>query len=255
MIVFVLLAQLAELHASSDWVRRLLSTPGHQHLFQLPPSFTEDPVTANAVLEDIRQVVDSNDPHTSAVVENAVLLIYGKVKNARADTESEVSEIETMARKIYGLYHARYCTTNEGLRAIKAMFDKSAYGVCQRVNCDRFPLLPVGLDDDPGLSTMKCFCGKCRDLYESQLHDQRQLDGSYFGTSLPHIFLQRYVRLAPSRSTASYTPRIFGIEISPMALEMKKFHAIPNCTTELMLSEEQSRAEAISAQSCINTNI
>lgn len=231
----VFLSSLQYLTGSTEWIRNLRLSPGHQYLFEVPVSFLEDPVTANAVLHDIGQHAPPKEETqiTSSVVESAVLLLRGKIRNVHAHTETETAEIEEMARKIYGLYHARYCVSNAGLKSVKGIFEKGGYGRCQRVCCDAFPLLPVGLDDDPGLATTKCFCAKCRELYEPPQEELNLLDGSNFGSSLPHLFFHRYLKLAPTRSNVTYVPRIFGFKLHHTAAEIIKYNRIEGDLTEL----------------------
>ena len=175
------------------------------------------------MLSDI-QTIENDDDVTTATIESAFLLLCGKIRNVHAQTETEIASVEKMTEKVYSLFHARYCMSNAGLKCVKAMYEKASYGVCQRVNCNNFPLLPLGLDDDPGISTVKCFCAKCRELYQPPLQQSyRHLDSSFFGSSLPHLFLHRYIKMAPVQSNSTYSPRIFGFKLHSNAAELKKF--------------------------------
>lgn len=215
------------LNGSTEWVQRFRSIPSNQCLLELPQSFIEDPVVANAVIEDLK-LSKGDSAHTTAAVQSAILLISGKMRNVHAYTEREIAEIEETAKIVYSLYHARYCISNLGLKLIKDSFKKSAFGTCQRVACNQFPLLPVGQHDDAGVSPMKCFCGKCRELYEPPVVEQRELDGSFFGSSLPHLFLHRYPHIAPSRNKVTYVPRIFGFKLNQKAPELSKWNSAIN---------------------------
>jgi casein kinase II subunit beta len=220
--IFFFLITLRSLRGSSEWVKTFCAAPGNRCLLEVPLSFIEDPVTANAVLNDIK-TVEKDDDVTIATIESAVLLLCGKIRNVHAYTETEITSVEIMAEKIYSLFHARYCLSNGGLKSVKTMFEKAAYGVCPRVGCNNFPLLPLGLDDDPDISTAKCFCGKCRESYQSPLIQHRHLDSSYFGSSLPHLFFHRYIKMAPVKNTTDYIPRIFGFKLHHSASELRKY--------------------------------
>ena len=39
------------------------------------------------------------------------------------------------------------------------------------------------------------------------------VDGAYFGSSFPHIFLQTFPELRPSVSAIKYVPKIYGFKI------------------------------------------
>ncbi len=39
------------------------------------------------------------------------------------------------------------------------------------------------------------------------------VDGAYFGTSFPHMFLQTYPEFVPQQGAPPYVPRIYGFRI------------------------------------------
>lgn len=41
----------------------------------------------------------------------------------------------------------------------------------------------------------------------------QDIDGAYFGTTFPHLFLMTYGHLKPQKATQSYVPRVFGFKI------------------------------------------
>ncbi|KAI4338765.1 hypothetical protein MLD38_023780 [Melastoma candidum] len=41
----------------------------------------------------------------------------------------------------------------------------------------------------------------------------KDVDGAYFGTTFPHLFLMTYGHLKPKKPTTSYIPRVFGFKI------------------------------------------
>lgn len=82
-------------------------------------------------------------------------------------------------------------------------------------------LLPVGIHDKLGESSVKCFCPKCRDLYHPPMVRHRSIDGAAFGSSLPHLLLQRFPEMAPVKADNSYIPRIYGFRIHDSAPELR----------------------------------
>lgn len=41
----------------------------------------------------------------------------------------------------------------------------------------------------------------------------QDIDGAYFGTTFPHLFLMTYGHLKPQKPAQSYVPRVFGFKI------------------------------------------
>ena len=77
-------------------------------------------------------------------------------------------------------------------------------------------MLPVGLSDSVSLSgdnPMKLFCPRCRELYDHNVPGGNYIDGAFFGSTFPHLFLQTYSELRPQRCTRQYIPRVFGFKV------------------------------------------
>ena len=103
------------------------------------------------------------------------------------------------------------------------------FGQCHRVLCRLQNLLPVGLSDGPHTSPVKLYCPRCEDIYVPKSSRHASIDGAYFGTSFPHIFLQCYPNLIPqkteervwsffgSAANAQYVPKLFGLKIREYA--------------------------------------
>src|SRR5271170_4165869 len=77
---------------------------------------------------------------------------------------------------------------------------KAHFGQCHRVLCRMQALLPVGLSDNPHTSPVKLYCPRCEDIYVPKSSRHASIDGAYFGTSFPHIFLQCYTNLIPPKT-------------------------------------------------------
>ena len=94
------------------------------------------------------------------------------------------------------------CTqaSEQAIAKVKAKFsEEKAYGVCPRVQCGGQPCLPIGLSDEVGVSKVKIYCPRCLEMFVPRGSRSRQatkskgsnafLDGAFFGTSFPFIFL------------------------------------------------------------------
>jgi casein kinase II subunit beta len=206
----------------SPWVRRFCTTQGHEFYCEIPLAFIKDPVTTATVCDPL----DASSPHVVAAIKllNGEASVATEFYGGKACTDSQI--VESLAAEFYDVLHCRYLTTFDGLKAVKAKFDACVFGQCPRVLCRGFPLLPLGMHDRPKKSTVKLFCAKCRDIYHPRSMKPRNVDGAAFGTSLPHLLLQRIPEVAPAKPKDSYVARIFGFGIDESALELKIYNRL-----------------------------
>merc|ERR1719357_1635531 len=90
---------------------------------------------------------------------------------------------------------------------------KGVFGTCPRALCEHQHVLPIGTSDEPrpsqgmhgahassrsrgAANLVKSFCPKCEQVYTPK-SKHRDIDGAYFGTSFPQVFLQTYPSMAP----------------------------------------------------------
>ncbi|KAL7083413.1 hypothetical protein ACP275_14G160400 [Erythranthe tilingii] len=146
--------------------------------------------------------------------EYAVDLILD-VESSHGDvfTEEQNELIESAAELLYGLIHVRYILTTRGMAAMLEKYKNYDFGRCPRVYCCGQPCLPVGQSDIPRSSTVKIYCPKCEDVYYPRSKYQGNIDGAYFGTTFPHLFLMTYGHLKPQKPTQDYVPRVFGFKL------------------------------------------
>ncbi|EOA13810.1 hypothetical protein CARUB_v10026904mg [Capsella rubella] len=128
-------------------------------------------------------------------------------------TEEQNELIESAAEMLYGLIHARYILTSKGLAAMLEKYKSYDFGRCPRVYCCGQPCLPVGQSDLPRSSTVKIYCPKCEDIYYPRSKYQGNIDGAYFGTTFPHLFLMTYGHLKPPKASQNYVQRVFGFKL------------------------------------------
>ncbi|KAG0596505.1 hypothetical protein M758_UG260900 [Ceratodon purpureus] len=134
-------------------------------------------------------------------------------------TEEQNELVESAAEMLYGLIHVRYILTSKGMNAMLEKCKNVDFGRCPRVYCSGQPCLPMGQSDVPRTSTVKIYCSKCEDIYYPRSKYQGNIDGAYFGTTFPHLFLMTYPYIKPSKPTQSYTPRLFGFKLHKSARE------------------------------------
>lgn len=129
-------------------------------------------------------------------------------------TENQQKLLEQSAEQLYGLIHARYIVTSQGLAAMSEKFQQKDFGTCPRVYCEDQACLPVGMSDVYGEAPVKIYCPRCRDVYTPRSKRHREHDGAFWGTTFPHLFLLTYPYLVPNAPVSSYLPRIFGFRIA-----------------------------------------
>eukprot|EP01114_Cavostelium_apophysatum_P015570 TRINITY_DN4265_c0_g1_i2.p1 TRINITY_DN4265_c0_g1~~TRINITY_DN4265_c0_g1_i2.p1 ORF type:complete len:270 (-),score=60.26 TRINITY_DN4265_c0_g1_i2:193-1002(-) len=128
-------------------------------------------------------------------------------------TEDQIEIVESAAEMLYGLIHARYILTSRGLSQMLEKYNAFQFDKCPRVFCQGQAVLPVGQSDIPRTNMVKLFCPKCQDIYYPKYGRHASIDGAYFGTTFPHLLLQTYPELVPTKPQFSYVPRIFGFKI------------------------------------------
>lgn len=187
-----------------SWIKKFCLDIGNEFYIEVPLSFVEDPMTYNSVFSKF------NSPYT----EEAMKLISNTTYDYSNKLPDEtIKKIEKIARSLYNILHARYIESADGLKAVKNRYESGQYGQCPRIYCRGHNLLPVGLHDRPGRSSVKCFCPKCQELYQPNSLRHRRIDGVAFGTSLPHLLLQRFTELNSDISKEKYIPKIYGFKI------------------------------------------
>ena len=72
---------------------------------------------------------------------------------------------------------------------MKEKYMLGSFGYCPRVLCERQNVLPIGVSEELSTSRVKVYCPRCQDVYIPR-QKQLDIDGAYFGTSFPHIFLK-----------------------------------------------------------------
>jgi Casein kinase II regulatory subunit len=92
----------------------------------------------------------------------------------------------------YSCHNRRYIVTNRGMHAMYEKYRTAAFGRCPHVFCQGQPVLPVGLSDLPRNYTVNVFCPRCHGLFFPKSTRQANIDGAYFGTTFPHLYLMTH---------------------------------------------------------------
>jgi len=133
-------------------------------------------------------------------------------------TEEQQEIVESAAEMLYGLIHARYIVTNRGMHAMYEKYRSAHFGRCPHVFCQGQPVLPVGLSDLPRNYTVNVFCPRCHGLFFPKSTRQANVDGAYFGTTFPHLYLMTHPDMIPPKPANNYVPRVFGFKVHSSSL-------------------------------------
>ncbi|RNF01065.1 putative dynein heavy chain [Trypanosoma rangeli] len=143
------------------------------------------------------------------------LILDLETQNSARLTAEQQRLVESSAETLYGLIHARFITTQRGLKLMEEKFAEGEFGRCPRVFCGGQAVLPVGQSDVVRESSVKLYCPKCQDIYYPRSSRHRTLDGAFWGTTFPHLFLMhlRDSGKVIAKPKQHYVPRIYGFRL------------------------------------------
>lgn len=213
-----------------EWIPSFCSRFGHEYFCQVPTDFIEDDFNMTSLAQEVphyRKALDlildleamSDDENDNEFENDVNRESNGKDKNKPQIVNRSI--IEHAAEQLYGLIHARYILTKQGLQAMAEKFDHKQFGTCPRYYCNGMQLLPGGLSDTIGKHTVRLYCPSCQDLYLPQSSRFLCLEGAYWGTSFPGVFLKHFKELedyVERKGKESYQLKVFGFKINDQAI-------------------------------------
>ena len=193
----------SDMSSSYSWISWFVSQSGNEFLLELDEEYIRD----NFNLYGLRPLFPDYD--------DALGMILDPDCPDEEDLEdSEYQDILKQASDLYGLIHARFAVSQRGLSMVKEKYLAGEYSTCPRLQCDSQRCLPIGIADKLGQGSVKAYCPMCEQVYSIVKHKTKEpLDGAWFGTSLPHMFLQTYPDLVPKAQLMEYVPKIFGFKV------------------------------------------
>jgi casein kinase II subunit beta len=190
----------------ASWISWFCSLKGNEFFCEVEEDFIQDDFNLSGLSTQV--------PYYDYALD---LILDAEPGTNEILTEEQHELVESAAEVLYGLIHVRYILTSRGMNVMMEKFRNCEFGRCPRVLCGGQPCLPVGTSDVPRQSTVKLFCPKCEDIFHPRSKYQNNLDGSYFGTTFPHLLLMTYPSLRPGPSSEAYVPRVFGFKLHSSA--------------------------------------
>ncbi|WWC73576.1 uncharacterized protein I206_107548 [Kwoniella pini CBS 10737] len=172
---------------SNSWISWFLSTKGNEYFAEVDEDYILDRFNLTGLNGEVVQEYS-----------RALNLITDNLDEDSLDDDVREA-VETSARFLYGLIHARYIVTSRGLSKMLEKYRKADFGRCPRVYCYQQPLLPVGLSDIPYQKAVKLYCPRCEDIYSPKSNRHGSIDGAYFGTTFPHMLFMVYPQMIPGK--------------------------------------------------------
>ncbi|WVQ79251.1 hypothetical protein IAT38_001347 [Cryptococcus sp. DSM 104549] len=172
---------------ANSWISWFLSSKGNEYFVEVDEDYILDRFNLTGLNAEVVQEYP-----------RALNLITDNLDDEDLDEEQRET-IETSARFLYGLIHARFIVTTRGLAKMLEKYRKADFGRCPRVHCYSQPLLPVGLSDIPYQKAVKLYCPRCEDIYSPKSNRHGSIDGSYFGTTFPHMLFMVYPQMIPGK--------------------------------------------------------
>ncbi|KAG8977566.1 casein kinase 2 regulatory subunit, partial [Tulasnella sp. 427] len=168
------------------WISWFLSSKGNEYFCEVEEDYIMDRFNLTGLNTEVQNYTQALDLITD---------------NLEEDLEDDVrGTVEISARLLYGLIHQRWIVTSRGLAKMLEKYKKADFGRCPRVLCYQQPLLPCGLTDLPYEKPVKLYCPRCEDLYSPKSSRHGSIDGAYFGSTFPHMFLMVYPHMIPSKA-------------------------------------------------------
>lgn len=186
--------------ADYAWIPWFCSLKGNEFFCEIDLNYIQDGFNLTGLVNKISYYAHALD-----------LILDIESQDRLSEEQQEL--VENDAENLFGLIHARYVLTNQGLQAILEKYRNCHFGRCPRVLCQGQPCLPVGTCDVPNQESVKLYCPKCEEAYKPKTSRHKHIDGAYFGTSLPHLFFLTFPELKESKPTSLYIPRIFGFRV------------------------------------------
>ncbi|VVC25945.1 Casein kinase II, regulatory subunit, alpha-helical,Casein kinase II, regulatory subunit [Cinara cedri] len=209
--------------STSWWTARFLDKPENAFLCAVDESFVRDRFNLIG-LEDAIPGFDAAVRHVLG--ETRTDGGGGAVVDKTSGGHRNACGQEAAAELFYGMAHARYVMTPTGVAKMFEKYLAGCFGHCPRVNCDRSPVLPIGLSDAVGIDTVRIYCPRCMDVYWPPAGlNGSSVDGAYIGTGFPHMAFMTQPELRPARPRGRFAAKLYGFTVHKSAGDLQRLAA------------------------------
>ena len=183
----------------NNWKKYYLSLPQNGWLCDIPDEYLNDRFNVYGLDESCKYLNQCINVITGAE----------KLSNI-SEAKAEIMMKEELP-KVYGLIHARYILSPDGIAQMEAKYKAHCFGFCPRFKCKKEPLLPYGMSGSLHKSRVKGFCPICRKLYVPR--PVVELDGGYFGPNISHFIIDDLDLIGKHNEYEKYTLTAFGFDV------------------------------------------
>ena len=175
------------------WIQQYCELFGHDYFVQVAQDFIEDDFNLTGLSQQVPYYREALYTILDYQVETAEDHNNDESRSKRNPAElPNKALLAHSAELLYGLIHARYIVSKQGLTAMASKFERNDFGSCPRYFCDGMHLIPVGSTDVPGQETVRLFCPCCNDIYIPSSSRYLNIDGAFFGTTFPGLLVKMF---------------------------------------------------------------
>lgn len=176
--------------SEDTWISNFLKKTENIGLLPIQESFLQDKFNLVGLLKNI--------PNLSRC--------FDTIRNISSSKYSNEDAV------LYYLLHQRYILSTNGMAKMLERITKKYYGECRRMGCEDYPLIPLGLSNNPAISSVKLYCHNCNNVFDPN-NSLSDLDGCSFGNTFAHLLVMTYKETFQKKKYGNYIPRIFGFRI------------------------------------------
>lgn len=178
------------------WIQQYCELFGHDYFVQVSQDFIEDDFNLTGLSQQVPYYREALYTILDYQVETAEDHNNDPTNDSRSKRNpAELPNKALLAHSaelLYGLIHARFIVSKQGLTAMASKFERNDFGSCPRYFCDGMHLIPVGSTDVPGQETVRLFCPCCNDIYIPSSSRYLNIDGAFFGTTFPGLLVKMF---------------------------------------------------------------
>merc|ERR1711957_608335 len=130
-----------------SWVSWFCMLRNHEFFCEVDPAFVQDRFN----LYGLKEIVGPLYGEAMTMI-----LGYAPTEKQLSDPTQRIHKVLETARILYGLIHARYVLTAQGLTDMKAKYKAHEFGSCPRTLCEKQTVLPTGVADTASLRCVSC---------------------------------------------------------------------------------------------------